>query len=166
MSLTIDGVDSQSLAVAAPVTALPISGYASLFSVPDLSGDRVMLGAFTRSLQARGPSGIRMLWNHDPAEPIGVWTAIYEDAHGLRVEGRLTANVERAASLSALIADGAVDGLSIGFHTVRADKAAGRAGRRLIEVDLWEVSLVAFPMQPGARLDPLRLGAGGYAVPS
>jgi hypothetical protein len=134
------------------------AGYASLFNVTDLSGDRVLMGAFHRSLQARGVAGIRMLWNHDPAEPIGVWTAIHEDAKGLRVEGRLTPDVDRADGLAALLRDSAVDGLSIGFHTIRADRSksakpvAGK-GRRLIEIDLWEISLVAFPMQPGARVD-------------
>ncbi len=134
------------------------AGYASLFNVTDLSGDRVLMGAFHRSLQARGAAGIRMLWNHDPAEPIGVWTAIHEDAKGLRVEGRLTPDVDRADGLAALMRDGAVDGLSIGFHTIRADRSKSAKpvtgkGRRLIEIDLWEISLVAFPMQPGARVD-------------
>lgn len=134
------------------------AGYASLFNVTDLSGDRILMGAFHRSLQARGAAGIRMLWNHDPAEPIGVWTAIHEDAKGLRVEGRLTPDVDRADGLAALMRDGAVDGLSIGFHTIRADRSKSAKpvtgkGRRLIEVDLWEISLVAFPMQPGARVD-------------
>lgn len=132
------------------------SGYASLFNLADLSGDRVMLGAFHRSLKARGVAGIRMLWNHDPAEPIGVWTSIREDAFGLKVEGRLTRDVERSAALAHLIGDGALDGLSIGFHTVRSDRPKSQGGpkraRRLIEVDLWEISLVAFPMQPGARI--------------
>lgn len=132
------------------------SGYASLFNLADLSGDKVMMGAFHRSLKARGAAGIRMLWNHDPAEPIGVWTSIREDALGLKVEGRLTANVERSSALAHLIKDGALDGLSIGFHTVRSDKPKALKGqktqRRLIEVDLWEISLVAFPMQPGARI--------------
>lgn len=134
------------------------AGYASLFNVTDLSGDRVLMGAFHRSLQARSAAGIRMLWNHDPAEPIGVWTAIHEDAKGLRVEGRLTPDVDRADGLAALMRDGAVDGLSIGFHTIRADRSKSAKpvtgkGRRLIEIDLWEISLVAFPMQPGARVD-------------
>lgn len=132
------------------------SGYASLFNAGDLSGDRVMLGAFHRSLRARGAAGIRMLWNHDPGEPIGVWTSIHEDARGLKVEGRLTRDVARSSALAHLIADGALDGLSIGFHTVRSDKPKALKGqkalRRLIEVDLWEISLVAFPMQPGARI--------------
>lgn len=134
-------------------TPMRLSGYASVFNAPDLSGDRVMMGAFHRSLISRGAAGIRMLWNHDPSEPIGVWTSIIEDAQGLKVEGRLTAGVARSSGLAALIADGALDGLSIGFHTVRSDKPRGTGGRRLIEVDLWEISLVAFPMQPGARLE-------------
>ena len=133
---------------------LSFSGYASLFNITDLSNDRVMMGAFHRSLKARGVAGIRMLWNHDPAEPVGVWTAIEEDARGLRVTGRLTRGVSRSSALGALIEDRAVDGLSIGFHTVRADRPKGGSGRRLIEIDLWEISLVAFPMQPGARIDP------------
>ncbi|MFK7793283.1 MAG: HK97 family phage prohead protease [Devosiaceae bacterium] len=134
-------------------SAFRFSGYASLFNLPDLSGDKVLMGAFHRSLRARGAAGIRMLWNHDPAEPIGVWTSINEDPYGLRVEGRLTCNVARSAGLAALISDGALDGLSIGFHTIRSDRPRGTKGRRLIEVDLWEISLVAFPMQPGARVD-------------
>lgn len=133
------------------------AGYASLFNISDLSGDTVLIGAFHRSLKMRGASGIRMLWNHDPAEPIGVWTAIHEDSRGLRVEGRLTTAVARSRGLAALIQDGALDGLSIGFHTVRSNRpkpaTKGGPGRRLIEIDLWEVSLVAFPMQPGARID-------------
>ncbi|MBV6658310.1 MAG: HK97 family phage prohead protease [Devosiaceae bacterium] len=130
-----------------------LAGYASVFNTPDLSGDRVMFGAFGRSLKTRGALGVRMLWNHDPAEPIGVWTHVSEDALGLRVQGRLTPGVPRSDSLAALVADGALDGLSIGFHAVRSDRPRGATGRRLIEVDLWEISLVAFPMQPGARLD-------------
>lgn len=138
-------------------SAFHFSGYASLFNLADLSGDRVMMGAFYRSLKARGAVGIRMLWNHDPGEPIGVWTSITEDAYGLKVEGRLTRDVERSSALMHLIQDGALDGLSIGFHTVRSDKPKALNGqkalRRLIEVDLWEISLVAFPMQPGARIN-------------
>lgn len=148
------------------------SGYASLFNLADLSGDRVMLGAFHRSLKARGTAGIRMLWNHDPGEPIGVWRSIAEDAYGLKVEGRLTPDVERSSALAHLIKDGALDGLSIGFHTVRSDKPKAlndqKALRRLIEVDLWEISLVAFPMQPGARIrtfDPPSMPIG-HPIPA
>jgi hypothetical protein len=127
------------------------SGYASLFGVADLGRDVMMPGAFAASLARRGPSGIRMLWQHDPAEPVGRWLSIAEDARGLHVRGQLNLAVRRARELAALIADGAVDGLSIGFRTEKARPERGL--RRLLEVDLWEISLVTFPMLPGAHVD-------------
>lgn len=134
-----------------------ITGYASLFGRPDLGRDIVAPGAFAESLRARGPAGVRMLFQHDPAEPVGIWLTIREDARGLRVAGRLNPAVRRARELDALIRQGALDGLSIGFRTLRS--APDRAGyRHLRAVDLWEISLVTFPLQPGARLDaPLGL---------
>ncbi|MDR7039410.1 MULTISPECIES: HK97 family phage prohead protease [Methylobacterium] len=127
------------------------AGYASLFGVPDLGRDVVAAGAFAETLRARGPAGVRMLWQHDPAEPIGRWIALAEDARGLRVEGRLNLAVQRAREIDALMREGAVDGLSIGFRTLRA--APDRAGyRHLRSIDLWEISLVTFPLQPGARI--------------
>lgn len=134
------------------------TGYASLFGVPDLGRDVVAAGAFSASLAKRGPTGVRMLWQHDPAEPIGRWLAIREDSRGLRVEGSLNLAVQRAREIDALMREGALDGLSIGFRTVRSSPE--RAGlRRLQAVDLWEISLVTFPLQPGARIGaPARAG--------
>ncbi|WP_430913075.1 HK97 family phage prohead protease [Methylobacterium sp. sgz302541] len=130
------------------------TGYASLFGVPDLGKDVVEPGAFTASLGRRGVEGVRMLWQHDPAEPIGRWLSLAEDPYGLRVEGRLNLGVQRGREIAALIEDGSVDGLSIGFRTVSARR--GRDGlRHLIAVDLWEVSLVTFPLQTGARTAPI-----------
>ncbi|MCX5497655.1 HK97 family phage prohead protease [Kaistia dalseonensis] len=128
------------------------SGYASLFGSADLSGDIVMPGAFARSIRARGVNGIRMLYQHDPAAPIGVWLALVEDRRGLFVRGCIMADVARGREALALMRAGALDGLSIGFKTVkaRADRKAGT--RQLSEIDLWEVSVVTFPMQPEARI--------------
>jgi HK97 family phage prohead protease len=131
---------------------LAIAGHASLFGVADLSRDVVEPGAFGRALAARGAGRIRMLFQHDPAEPVGVWTAMREDAQGLWVEGRLTAGPGKAGELAALIADGALDGLSIGFRTVKARSDPRTRLRHILEADLWEVSIVTFPMLPGARL--------------
>lgn len=128
-----------------------IEGYASLFGRVDRAGDRVMPGAFAAALARRGASGIRMLWQHDPNEPIGRWTAIGEDRTGLFVRGELLDGVKRGREAAALVADGALDGLSIGFRTVKARR--DRAGvRELTEIDLWEISLVTFPMLLGARV--------------
>ncbi|KQT20007.1 peptidase U35 [Methylobacterium sp. Leaf399] len=136
-----------------------VTGYASLFGVPDLGRDVVAPGAFAASLAQRGPAGVRMLWQHDPAEPIGRWLALSEDARGLRVEGRLNLAVQRAREVDALMREGGLDGLSIGFRTLRA--APERNGlRRLQAIDLWEISLVTFPLQPGARIGaPARAAA-------
>ena len=128
------------------------SGYASLFGRVDLGKDLVEKGAFAASLKARGAAGIRMLFQHDPAEPIGVWSEIREDARGLFVRGRLTKDVARAREVLSLMRGGALDGLSIGFRAVRA-KSDPRSGvRRILEADLWEISVVTFPMLPSARV--------------
>jgi HK97 family phage prohead protease len=94
---------------------------------------------------------VKMLWQHDPAQPIGVWDEVREDAAGLWVKGRILRDVEKGREAAALIEAGAIDGLSIGYRTVRATKNA-KGGRLLSELELWEVSLVTFPMLPDARV--------------
>lgn len=132
------------------------SGYASLFGKVDLSRDAVEPGAFLRSLRRRGPESVRMLFQHDPNQPIGRWMTIREDARGLYVRGRLTPGVARSREVLALMRSGALDGLSIGFRTVRARKDAGTGVRRILEADLWEISVVTFPMLPDARIDRVK----------
>ena len=130
-----------------------IEGYASLFGLIDQGGDIVAPGAYSASLKrlvARGDK-VRMLWQHDPAKPIGVWDEIREDDKGLWVKGRLLPDVALAREAAALIAAGAIDGLSIGYRTVRAER--DETGRRVLaEVELWEVSLVTFPMLREAKV--------------
>ena len=92
-----------------------------------------------------------MLWQHDPARPIGVWDEVREDAKGLFVRGRLLLEVQAAREAHVLLQAGAIDGLSIGYRTLRSEKA--ETGQRLLhEIELWEVSLVTFPMLPEARV--------------
>lgn len=131
-----------------------IEGYASLFGVRDQSGDVVVPGAYVRSLKTIKTHGrnIKMLWQHNPGEPIGVWDDVHEDQHGLYVKGRLLTDVSRAREAAALVEAGAIDGLSIGYKTVRSAKD-DRGQRLLSEVELWEVSLVTFPMLPQARVN-------------
>jgi len=132
------------------------SGYASLFGIEDLSHDIVERGAFSASLKRRGPDGVKMLYQHDPAEPIGKWTSIRETPKGLFVVGRLMTNLARGREVLDLMREGVVDGLSIGFRTIKGhtDKKSGI--RRLNEIDLWEISVVTFPMQPDARVTAVK----------
>lgn len=130
-----------------------IEGYASRFGACDQGGDVVQRGAYARSLKALAAErrAVKMLWQHDPAQPIGIWDEVREDDGGLYVKGRLLESVEKGREAAALIAAGALDGLSIGYRTVKAVKN-DRGQRLLTELELWEVSLVTFPMLPSARV--------------
>jgi HK97 family phage prohead protease len=134
-------------------------GYAAIFDRVDQGRDVVAPGAFRRSLAERGVASIKLLWQHDPAEPIGVFEAIAEDKRGLHVRGRLLLDVQRAREALALIRIGAIDGLSIGYKTIAATLDAATGIRTLKEVDLWEISLVTFPMQEAARVRRVKAGA-------
>lgn len=138
------------------------SGYASLFGEVDLGKDVIERGAFSRSLAKRGAEGVRMLFQHDPAEPIGTWKKIREDGRGLYVEGVLSADVARAREVHALMKSGGLDGLSIGFQTVRARNDAKSGVRRVLEADLWEISIVTFPMLPTARIATVKTAGNTF----
>ena len=131
-------------------------GYASLFNVVDMGHDMVMRGAFAESLKKRATQAIKLLWQHKATEPIGHWLDIHEDALGLYVRGQLNLRVAKANEALALLRAGSVDGLSIGFKTEKSitDKKTGV--RRLYKIDLWEISVVTFPMLPEARVSAVK----------
>ncbi len=129
-----------------------VEGYASLFGEIDAARDVVMPGAFARTLKSRGLRRVPMLFQHDPAEPVGVWLELTEDFRGLRARGRLIPEVARARELLALVRGGAVDGLSIGFRTVKGRVDPATRVRRIHDLDLWEISIVTFPLLSGARV--------------
>ena len=130
-----------------------ISGYASLFGKVDQGRDVVIKGAYASSLKRLAVAGtkVKLLWQHDPAQPIGVWDEVFEDGKGLFVRGRLLTETRRGREAAALIAAGAIDGLSIGYRTIKADRKKD-GSRHLSELELWEVSLVTFPMLHEARV--------------
>ncbi|RZJ46624.1 MAG: HK97 family phage prohead protease [Brevundimonas sp.] len=133
---------------------LRIEGYASLWGVADLNRDVVAKGAFAASLARTGAAGVRMLHQHEGRAVVGVWDRIVEDERGLRVSGRIMDWSGEARFAESLAKAGAIDGLSIGFRAVHARRDGTL--RVLTEVDLWEVSLVTFPMLPTARFSPSR----------
>lgn len=141
-------------------------GYASLFGREDLGRDVVVRGAFAESLAQRGVRGVRMLFQHDPAQPIGVWDQIQEDAKGLYARGRLMADVAKAREVMSLMKAGALDGLSIGFKALKAKRDRKSGVRRLEKIDLWEISVVTFPMLPDARVSRIKLYPFASGVPT
>ncbi len=129
-----------------------VEGYASLFGEIDQARDMVMPGAFTQTLKQRGLRRIPMLFQHDPSEPVGAWLELREDFRGLWARGRLIPDVARGRELLALVEQGAIDGLSIGYRTVRGRIDPATRIRRLYQVDLWEISIVTFPLLDSARV--------------
>ena len=129
-------------------------GYGSVFGNKDLGNDVIEKGAFTKSLRKRKNKGVKLLYQHKSDMPIGVFDEVKEDDHGLVVKGRLALKTQAGAEAYELLKMGALDGLSIGFRVnpseVTYDK---RNNKRIIkEVDLMEVSLVTFPMNPQATV--------------
>jgi HK97 family phage prohead protease len=150
-----------------------VEGYASLFGEIDQARDMVMPGAFAETLRKRGVRRVPMLFQHDPAEPVGVWLELREDARGLYARGRLIPEVARGRELYALLKAGTSDGLSIGFRTVKGRVDPKTRIRKLEAIDLWEISIVTFPLLPGARIttvkeagSPSRLAPSATPVPA
>jgi HK97 family phage prohead protease len=133
-----------------------VEGYASLFGEIDQARDKVVRGAFADTLRTRSVRRVPMLFQHDPAEPIGIWLDLREDSHGLYARGRLIPEVARARELLSLLRAGAIDGLSIGFRTARARIDPRTRIRSLLAVDLWEISIVTFPLLNGARVHAVK----------
>lgn len=131
------------------------SGYASVFDVIDYYDDEIVRGAFANSIAEKMPV---MLWQHDSAEPIGVYESIREDDIGLWIEGRLLLDLEKGREAYILLKNQAIRGLSIGFVPIlwEWENRENRRIRVLKEIDLWEVSLVTFPANPKALVDDVK----------
>lgn len=127
------------------------AGYASVFNVVDSQRDIMLAGAFSKTLSRRHDN-VKLLWQHQQEEPIGVFDVMFEDERGLYVEGRLLLDVQRARESYALLKAGAVSGLSIGYSPVRYRIDPDSGVRQLAEVELWEISLVTFPANTAANV--------------
>ena len=125
------------------------AGYAAIFDRPDRGGDVIRRGAFAASLATSG-GAVPLLWQHKPGEVIGRIERLQEDGRGLRVIAELGTGAS-AQSAARLIERGKLDGLSFGYRVRAAGETAGGL-RELTELELVEVSLVAQPMQPRARV--------------
>lgn len=135
------------------------SGYASVAGNVDLGGDIVEPGAFSETLARFKAKGAmpKMLWQHEPSKVVGVWEEMAEDDKGLRVKGRLLTELQLGKEALVMLRAKALDGLSIGYRTVESDWDGPDARvRRLLKLDLYEVSLVTFPMNPEANITAVK----------
>lgn len=144
------------------------SGYASVFEEIDSYRDIVKRGAFEKTLAESESKGraVPILWQHDAAKPIGVYTELKEDEHGLYVEGQLNMDVQQAREALSLLRQKALSGISIGYNSVRYDTDVKSGVRRLYELKLHEASLVTFPACDGARVTDVKTILADGQLPS
>jgi len=144
------------------------SGYASVFEEIDSYRDIVKRGAFEKTLAESESKGraVPILWQHDAAKPIGVYTELKEDEHGLYVEGQLNMDVQQAREALSLLRQKALSGISIGYNSVRYDTDVKSGVRRLYELKLYEASLVTFPACDGARVTDVKTILADGNLPS
>jgi hypothetical protein len=128
----------------------PVEGWAAVYDDADLNGDIIAPGAFRRSIASTGVAGVKFLYQHAVEQPIGRWLSFEERARGLYAKGEIFLATRVAREVAALVKGDIIDGLSIGYRTRKSAKAP--SGRRILDADLWEVSIVTFPMAPKARL--------------
>jgi HK97 family phage prohead protease len=135
-------------------------GYASVFGNADMGGDVVERGAFKDTLASRGPSGVKMLLDHDPRQRVGVWEDVKEDDRGLYVKGRLLMEKQIARDAYVDLKAGALDQMSIGYRVAPKGYEYDEQSRvrKLKSLDLFEVSLVTFAMNPEARVTGVKAG--------
>lgn len=126
-------------------------GYAAVFNEKDLVGDIIRKGAFKKTLESWQNSGknIPLLYQHK--EPIGIITKIFEDDYGLYVVGEINLETEEGRKAYALLKQGALQGLSFGYEVVQS-RWLKDGTREILEVKLWEVSLVTFPAQEKTKI--------------
>jgi HK97 family phage prohead protease len=122
-------------------------GYASVFNVTDQQKERVAPGAFRKTLEQCHQQQLwpKLLWQHDPTQPIGTWIDIREDNIGLFVHGKLLMSVQKGLEAHALLKAQALNGLSIGFTPVESHIDVTTQCRVLTAVNLHEISLVTYP---------------------
>jgi len=134
-------------------------GYASVFGNKDLGNDVIMQGAFSKSIYKKKPKQIKLLYQHKTDEPIGVIDDVMEDKRGLKVKGRLAMNTQKGREVFELMKMGALDSMSIGYRlNPKGYHYDDKEKKRVIkEVDLMEISMVTFPMNPKAKITKVKL---------
>ncbi len=137
-------------------------GYASVFGNEDLGGDVVKHGAFSVSLTERPAQKVKMLYEHDPMQPIGRWLDLAEDNHGLRATGQLMINdLQKAREVHALMKVGQIEGLSIGYRVRKASPDRANRIRYLEDIELREISAVMFPMNEMCDIEVVKSSTDG-----
>ena len=127
------------------------TGVGAVYNNVDLGGDKILPGAFTRTLAAG--KQFPVLWQHNPSDPIGS-VKVTDSPQGLMVEGQLLLSDPTAAKAYQFLKAGIIKGLSIGYETIKSTLVDNV--RELKELKLWELSIVTFPMNEAALVTGIK----------
>ncbi len=136
--------------IKSPKTSSLIAGYASVFNNKDAQGDIILAGAFGQSISEKAKD-IKFLWQHNPYKPIGIIKKVQQDYYGLYVEAEFNAVIPIANQAIALIKQGALNGLSIGFKANKT-RYNDKGEREILSLTLFEISIVTFPANSKAQI--------------
>jgi len=121
---------------------LTFSGYASVFGNKDSYGDIVEKGAFTKTI-GENKSRIKVLWQHNVYEPIGIPISISENEKGLFTETKIS-KTDFGMKAYQLIKDGVITEMSIGYDPIKEEYNKDTKINSIKELKLWEYSVVTF----------------------
>lgn len=130
-----------------------VMGYAAKFGNIDLHGDMIMPGAFTKTIQERGPQGKNEIWflhNHSSDSPLGKPSVLKEDNFGLYFEAAII-DTEIGEDILKLYENGLINQHSIGFSTIKESKVEEGNQKpyyQIQEVKLYEFSSVLWGANP------------------
>lgn len=131
---------------------------------PDSYGDIIAPGAYSKSLAEHSAKGTmpKMFWQHDPSQPIGKWLEAFEDDRGLMMRGKLNMGVQRGKEAYALLKEGDIDGLSIGYRIKDYEKNESDGTWLLKELDLMEVSVVSIGANENATISSIKAAKASH----
>ena len=136
-------------------TNLYIEGYGAYFGNVDSYGDVINAGAFKGFLASEDAQRVKLCWQHNFDDVLGVIEEMSEDERGLRFRAKIS-NTTLGRDAATLIEDGALNEFSIGYGVKAAEYPEDRASgieRVLTDIYLYEISLVSRAANPKATLE-------------
>ncbi len=140
-------------------------GYGSTFGgEPDAYGDVIAAGAYFESLAVHKAKGTmpKLFWQHNADQPIGKWLDAKEDTRGLLMHGKLNMDVQRGREAYALLKEGDIDGLSIGYRIKEYSVDVETGVWTLEKLDLVEVSIVSVGANENAVVQSVKAAKAAH----
>lgn len=123
-----------------------VTGYFAMFGNKDLDGDIIERGAFTKTIQERGPQGkklIKYLLDHKSDQAVARIDMLEEDMKGLRYEATIGTH-SLGVDFMKMIESGLINQHSFGFSVIKEDYDQQSKANRIKEIKMYEGSAIQF----------------------